>query len=186
MISSQCKFGEKRIGLKHLPRDEKEHAGSEGKTNVRMSTNTGAVYDINKCAVMEIERGKVIKGEELYVINEKMNALDPENNEVYKCECEESSGISKTNVMARITEETTKKRANGLMELELYDKNLLKAVNTRVIPAVAYPVNAMKVRFEDVKEMDMIIKRALQERRILGKQTINVLLSILSFHMYLP
>ena len=88
--------------------------------------------------------------------------------------------------MARVTEETTKKRANGLMELELYDKNLLKAINTRVIPAVAYPVNAMKFRLEDVKGMDMIIKRALQERRFLGKQTIDVRLPILSFHMYLP
>ena len=61
--------------MKHLSRDKKEHAGSEGKTNVRKSTNTGAVYGINKCGVMEIKRGKVIKGEELDVINEKMNAL---------------------------------------------------------------------------------------------------------------
>ena len=44
------------------------------------------------------------------------------------------------------------------MELELYDKNLIKATNTRVIPVAAYPIDVMKFSLEDVKGMDMSIK----------------------------
>ena len=41
---------------------------------------------------------------------------------------------------------------------ELTDKNLVKAIKTKVIPVVAYPMNVCKFTKSELAELDLVIK----------------------------
>ena len=89
------------------------------------------------------KRGKMIKGEGLSVIEEKMKALNPDQREIYKfLGCEQAEKIDMERVMARVKAET-RKRMNALVQQDLYDKNLIliKAINRTVIPVAGYVMN---------------------------------------------
>ena len=63
-------------------------------TTVQASLDTGACYGVKKCAETVFKRGKMIRGEALSVIKEKMKALDPEQREIYKIlRCEQAEKI---------------------------------------------------------------------------------------------
>ena len=51
-------------------------------TIVKVSMDTGVCYGVKKCAEIVIKEGKMVKGEGLPVLEEKMKALDPEQNDV--------------------------------------------------------------------------------------------------------
>ena len=52
---------------------------------VKASMDTRAVYGVKqKCAEIVFKSGKMIKGEGLEVLEERMKSLDPNQNEVYK------------------------------------------------------------------------------------------------------
>ena len=50
---------------------------------VQASHDTGACYGVSKCAEIVFERGKMIKGEGLQVLQEKMKTKNPDDNETY-------------------------------------------------------------------------------------------------------
>ena len=63
---------------------------------VQASHDTGACYGVSKCAEIVFERGKMIKGEGLPVLQERMKTMDPDDNEMYKfLGVEPSDGIKK-------------------------------------------------------------------------------------------
>ena len=75
---------------------QENHARLEvvNETIVQASLDTGACYGVKKCAEIVFKRGKMIKGEGLSVIEEKMKALDPEQREIYKfLGCEQAEKI---------------------------------------------------------------------------------------------
>ena len=47
----------------------------------------------------------------------------------------------------------------SLVELELYDKNLVRAINCRVIPVVAYSMNVCQFTQKKLYDLDMLVKR---------------------------
>ena len=49
-----------------------------------MSDDTGACYEVAKCAEIVIERGKMVKVEGLQVLEERMESMDPDKNDSYK------------------------------------------------------------------------------------------------------
>ena len=51
---------------------------------VKARMDTGACYRVKKSAEIVFRKGKMIKGEGLAVLEEKMDALDPNKNEIYK------------------------------------------------------------------------------------------------------
>ena len=51
------------------------------------------------------------------------------------------------------------------------DVNLVRAINTKVIPVPAYPMIVCKFNGEELKELDQVIKRELRSKNILGKQS---------------
>ena len=51
---------------------------------VQASNDTGACYGVAKCAKVVFERGKMVKGEGLPGLNERMKTIDPGQNEIYK------------------------------------------------------------------------------------------------------
>ena len=59
----------------------------------------------------------------------------------------------------------------SLTESELYDKNLVKAMNTRVIPLGGYVMNVRRFHKNNLLEMDMVIKRELKRNLIHAKQS---------------
>ena len=50
---------------------------------VQASHDTGACYGVAKCAEIVFEQGKMVRGEGLEVLEEGMNALDPDESDVY-------------------------------------------------------------------------------------------------------
>ena len=51
--------------------------------------------------------------------------------------------------------------------------NLLRAINTKVIPVAAYPMKVCKFTGGEVKKLDQVIKRELRSKNVLGKQSSN-------------
>ena len=58
-----------------------------------------------------------------------------------------------------------------LTNTKLNDLNLVHAINTKVMPVAAYPMNACKFNGGKLKELDQVIKRELRSKNILGKQS---------------
>ena len=110
-------------------------------TIVKASMDTEVCYEVKKCTEIVFRKGKMVKGEGLPVLEEKMKALNPEKNDVCKfLGCEESDDIDVKKVLERVKKEI-KKRTEHLVKLHLNDKNLMKAINCRVIPVTGYIMN---------------------------------------------
>ena len=140
---------------------------------VEASHDTGACYGVKKCAEVVYKRGKMIKGEGLAILEETMKSLDPNQNEVYKfLGCEQGEEIDINQVIKRITNEV-KIRMKQLVKLKLYDKNLIKAINSRVIPVVSYVMNVCKFTKTNLDSLDGIIKKILRENMMHGRQSSN-------------
>ena len=101
---------------------------------------------------------------------EKMKALDPEQNECYKfLGCEQAEEINVEAVYERVKAEI-EKRIKILTATELYERNLIKAINTRVCPVASYVMNVCDFNQKQLEEFDMLIKRALREKGMHGRQ----------------
>ena len=138
---------------------------------VQASHDTRPCYGVSKCAEIVIERGKMARGEELEVLEERMKTMDPDQNEIYKfLRIEQADGIKTKKVFKRVKGEVNK-RVKMLTNTELNDVNLVRAINTKVIPVAAYPMNVCKFNGGELKELDQVIKRELRSKNMLGKQS---------------
>ena len=71
----------------------------------------------------------MVKREGLTVLEDKMEALDPDKNEIYKfLGCKQADKIDVKRVMERVKKET-RKRLDHLVGLNLNDQNFMKAIN---------------------------------------------------------
>ena len=112
----------------------------------------------------------MIKGEGLSVIEEKLKALDLEQREIYKfLGCEQAEKIDMERVMARVKVET-QKRMNALVQQDLYDKNLIKAINRTVIPVSGYVMNVCTFTKQKLDELDKAIKKIRRDNKMHGRQ----------------
>ena len=130
----------------------------------------GACYGVSKCAEIVFEHGKMVKGELLQVLQERMKTLDPDQEEMYKfLGIEQADGIKTKQVHERVKEEMTKK-LKLLMKSELNDENLIQAINSKVISVATYPMNVCKMTKGELNELDQIVERELRKNNMLGKQ----------------
>ena len=137
---------------------------------MQTSHDTGACYGVIKCAEIVFERGKMVRGEGLQVLEEHMDSMDPDKNEIYKfLGIEQADGIKTKRVYERVKHEVTK-RVRMLINTELNDINLVCAIDAEVIPVAAYPMNVCKFNNGELKELDQVIKREMRSSNILGKQ----------------
>ena len=128
------------------------------KVIVQASSDTGACYGVSKCAEIVFEHGKIVKGEGLQVLQERMKTLNPDKEEMCKfLGLEQADGIRTKQVYERVKEEMTK-RLKLLMKSELNDENLIQAINSKVIPVAAYPMNVCKMTKGELNELDQIVK----------------------------
>ena len=103
-------------------------------TIVQASHDTGACYGVSKCAEIIFQNGKMVRGEGLQVLEERMKTMNPDENEIYKFSgMEQVDGIKTKAVYERVKDEVTK-RVKMLTKTELNDANLFKAINMKVIP----------------------------------------------------
>ena len=134
---------------------------------VQASSDTGACCTAAKCAEIIFERAKMVKDEGLNVLNERMKTIEPDENEIYKLlGVGQADGIKKEEVYNRMKEEI-RKRINIIRRIELNDKSLVKALNTKVIPVPAYPINFCKFTQSELTELDQVIKRNLRKNNML-------------------
>ena len=137
---------------------------------VQASYDTGACYGVAKCAEIVFKRRKMVKGEGLQVLKERMKTMDPEENEIYKfLGVEQADRIKMKEVYNRLKEEISR-RMNIITRTELNAKNLVKAINTKVIPVAAYPMYVCKFTQSELMELDQVIKRDLRKNNLLGRQ----------------
>jgi hypothetical protein len=137
---------------------------------VKASLDTGACYGVKKCAEIVFTRGKMVKGEGLEVLEERMKALDPESNESYKfLGCEQAEKISTDIIFKRVKDEV-ERRMTQLTTQELHERNLIKAINTRVIPVAGYVINVCDFTKKQLDEIDKTIKQELRSKNMHGRQ----------------
>ena len=130
---------------------------------VQASLDTGACHGVSKCAEIVFEHGKIVKGEGLQVLQERMKTLNPDQEEMYEfLGVEQADGIRTKQVYERVKREMTK-RLKLLMKSELNDENLIQAINSKVIPVAAYPMSVCKMKKCELNELDQIVERELRK-----------------------
>ena len=72
--------------------------------------------------------------------------------------------------MSNRVKEEINRRMNIITKTELNDKNLVKAINMKVIPVAAYPMDVCKFTQSELTELDQAIKRDLRKNNMLGRQ----------------
>ena len=101
----------------------------------------------------------MIKREELVVLEEKMDALDPSKNKIYKfLRCEQANKIDTKRVMERVKKEI-RKRLDHLTALNLNDVNLMKAINCQLIPVADQVMNVCNLGKGDLDKLNVIVLR---------------------------
>ena len=79
------------------------------KTIVQANHDTRACYEVSKCAEIIFQHGKMVRGEGLQVLEERMKTMDPDENEIYKfLGTEQADGIPEKTVFKRVKEEVSK------------------------------------------------------------------------------
>ena len=77
---------------------------------VQASHDTGACYGASKCAEITFERGKMVRGEGLEVLEERMKTTDLDENEIYKfLAIEQADRIETKKVFERVKGEVNKR-----------------------------------------------------------------------------
>ena len=77
---------------------------------VQASHDTGACYGVSKCAEIVFERGKMVRGKRLEVLEERMKTMDPDENEIYKfLGIEQADGIKTKKVFESVKGEVNKR-----------------------------------------------------------------------------
>ena len=124
---------------------------------------------MSKCAEIVFEHGKMVR-EGLLVLDNRMEAMDPDENKIYKfLEVEQADGINTKAVFERVKSKV-EKRVKMLVNTELNDTNLISAINLKVVSVAAYSMNVFKFIKGKLKQLEQIVKRELRSNQILGKQ----------------
>ena len=106
-------------------------------------------------------------------MEEKIEALDPNKNEIYTfLGCEQANKIDVKRVMERVKKEI-RKRLDHLTSLNFNDQNLMKAINSRVIPVAGYVMNACHLGKNDLDELDKLVKNVLRREGFHGRKSSN-------------
>ena len=121
---------------------------------VQASSDMGACYEEKKCAENVFFRGKIVKKEGLDVLDKRMNSLYPYLNKSYKfLEFKHAEAVEADAVYKRVS-----KRMKTLTDKQLHKRNLVNAINTRVIPVASYVMNVCNFIMKQLDKLDKVIK----------------------------
>ena len=100
-----------------------------------------------------------------------MKTIDPDQKKICKfLGVEQADGIKTKEVYNRVKEEVNR-ILQLLTKTEINDKNLIKSINTKVIPVMAYPMNVCKFIKAELNELDLVVERDLRKFNTLGRQS---------------
>ena len=88
----------------------------------------------------------------------RMKAIDPHENEICKFLGIELADGIKTKKVFESAKGEVNKMVKMLTNTELHDVNLVRAINTKVIPVAAYSMKVCKFTDGELKELHQVIK----------------------------
>ena len=105
------------------------------------------------------------------MLQNRMKTMKSDQKEIYKfTRVEQADCIKNKEVYNRVKEEV-KRKLQVLTKTESNDKNLTKAINTKLVPVVAYPMNVCKFTKAKLNELDLVTKREVRKCDMLGRQS---------------
>ena len=132
---------------------QKSHNASNNAIEIMLqaSHDTGACYGVSKCTEIIFEHGKIVRGEGIQVLEERMKTKEPDENKIYKfLRIEQTDDIRTKTLFERVKEEVSK-RVKMLAKTELSDVNLAKVTNMKVIPVEAYAMDICRFNVSELK-----------------------------------
>jgi hypothetical protein len=136
----------------------------------KVSTAMGMKFGISKCAEIVYRRGKMVKAEGLELKEGLVKALNPEEDEYYTfLGIEEGDGQMDTLVKKRVSEKCYA-LASELCSMELFERNLVKAINSKAMATVRYTMNICHFTKSELREFDVKMRKILIEKRARGIQ----------------
>ena len=137
---------------------------------VRASNDTGAVYDVKNKQKVLFKRREMIKGEGLMILDKKTEVLKPEKKKFYTfLGIEKGKLMGNGRVMVRSRKEM-RNRLENLVDLKLYDKNFMKAINCSVISAAGCDMNGCQFIKMELYDLNMFVEKTLRRKEMLGRQ----------------
>ena len=136
-----------------------------------VSQDTGMTFGVSKCAEVVYKRGKMTKGEGLQIDNSKAECLDPEAAEYYKfLGIEEGDGQLDDKAKERVIEECFK-RVESLCNTQLYERNMIKAINTMCMSAVTYVMNIVHFSRPELEHLDIRMRKTLKKMNWMNEKS---------------
>lgn len=149
--------------------DLKMYAGSESKLANVMSDvkqqmeDAGLEWNEKKCSVVHMKRGKLQSTGGDILIDDDMLVKALVNGEFYKfLGVPEADRQEVDKFMQRLTKELTQ-RVSVIWSSPLSDYNKIQATNGFAIPVVSYAMWSQRINLEELREMDRIIRKVMNE-----------------------
>ena len=112
---------------------------------------------MKKCCKAVFKQGNLRETEDLIINEEVTQVLDPvEGNKYTFLGLEQAAGVNREIVLEKI-EILVKSEVEKLVHYELYDKNLVTAINSKVAPIIGYAMNIIKFSKKELTELDRIV-----------------------------
>jgi hypothetical protein len=132
----------------------------------RISHDVGMRFGVKKCAEIIYQRGKMVKGNGMEILEGKISSLDPTKSEFYTfLGVEEANGQIDKAVKQRVLTKCFAV-ASKLMGMQLYERNLIRAINTKVMAMARYCMTICHFGRKELKDQDVRMRKLLLENRI--------------------
>ena len=113
----------------------------------------------------------MVEREVLKVLPENMKTMDLDQKEIYKFLGVEQADRIKTREVYNKLKEEVNTRLQMLTKTKLSDKNLTKAINTKVFPVAAYAKNVCPFTKTESSELDLVVERELKKYNMSERQS---------------
>ena len=171
--------GEVRVTHSYYIDDLRTIQESKGKqelineTVTRMSKDIGMEFGVKKCAELKFTKGKMEHSNGLEMFEERIRTLNPGEEEFYTfLGIPEGEGQLDKEAKKKAIEEVTK-RVEDLCNLELYERNLIKSINSRALSVLAYGMNVVEYTKEELQSVDRKIRGILTRKGMIWRQSSN-------------
>ena len=116
-------------------------------------------FGFEKCAKVTINRGKLIKGCGIPILDGEIKNLEIEEEYKYLGLLESDQLCAKK--IKTKAKETYKKRLRNILKSKLHGRNQITAINTYALPVLTYPAGVIKFTVQDLKELDTMTRKHL-------------------------
>lgn len=129
-----------------------------------ITTDTKMEFGINKCKIVNIEKGKLGHTNTCETLNEEVvSNMEPE--EVYKyLGYDQNTSINHKQIKDQLKAKYTQ-RLHQLLRSKLSAKNLFKAINTYAIPILTYSFGIIKWSDTELEELNRLNRTQLTKHR---------------------